>query len=187
MPLDFMSADLPAGYRSTAACCHTKIQKDFRVIWVADCNYVIRFYVRRQPKDTRRPPSHKNSKEMADILIWLLILGYIGPLILIMLLDFRSAAPPAVKGSPAARHKTKFKRDDRYMVMGVDFGVIWVADFNNVIRFYVRRRPKDTRRPPSHQISKEMTRYIFMGIDFGVIRVAYFNNVIRFYVRLPAR
>ena len=71
--------------------------------------------------------------------------------------------------------------------MGVDFGVIWVADFNNVIRFYVRRRPKDIRRPPSHQNSKEMTQYIVMGIDFGVIWVAYFNNVIRFYVRLPAR
>ena len=30
--------------------------------------------------------------------------------------------------------------------MGIDFGVIWVADFNIAIRFYVRRRQKDTRR-----------------------------------------
>ena len=48
--------------------------------------------------------------------------------------------------------------------MGIDFGVIWVADFNIVIRFYVRRRQKDTRRrqkdtrrPPSHQNSMDMT------------------------------
>ena len=27
--------------------------------------------------------------------------------------------------------------------MGIDFGVIWVAGFNNVIRFYVSRRPFD--------------------------------------------
>ena len=46
------------------------------------------------------------------------------------------------------------------MVMGVDFGVIWAAEFDNIIRFEVRRparRPRVTRRPPSHQNSKEMT------------------------------
>ena len=41
--------------------------------------------------------------------------------------------------------------------MGIDFGVIGAADFNNAIRFYVRRRLKDNRRPPSDQNSKEMT------------------------------
>ena len=46
------------------------------------------------------------------------------------------------------------------MVMSVDFGVIWAAEIDNVIRFSVRRpsrRPRVTRHPPSHQHSKEMT------------------------------
>ena len=60
-------------------------------------------------------------------------MGLFGLLNSIMSLDFRSAAPPAVQGSPAVT--PKFKGDDRYMVMGVDFGVIWAAEFNNVIRF----------------------------------------------------
>ena len=44
--------------------------------------------------------------------------------------------------------------------MGVDFGVIGAADFDNDIRFHVRqpvRRLRVTRRPPSHQNLKEMT------------------------------
>ena len=50
--------------------------------------------------------------------------------------------------------------------MGIVFGVIWVADFNNTIKFYVHRlarrprvtrRPMFTRRPPSQQISKKVT------------------------------
>ena len=57
-----------------------------------------------------------------------------------------SPPPPAVT--------SKFRWDDRFIVMVVDFGGIWAADFDNAIRFYVRRRPKDTRRPPSHQNSK---------------------------------
>ena len=28
----------------------------------------------------------------------------------------------------------KFKRDDRYFVLELDFGVIWVADFDNAAR-----------------------------------------------------
>ena len=63
-----------------------------------------------------------------------------------------SPPPPAVT--------SKFRWDDRFIVMGVDFGVIWAADFDNAIRFHVRRparRLRVTRRPPSHQNSKEMT------------------------------
>ena len=44
--------------------------------------------------------------------------------------------------------------------MGVDFGVIWAADFDNDIRFNVRRtarRLRVTRRPPSHQNIKKTT------------------------------
>ena len=51
--------------------------------------------------------------------------------------------------------------------MGIDFRVIWVSDFNNTIIFYVRlppRRPRVTRRPPSHQNAKKMT-----DIDISVI------------------
>ena len=70
------------------------------------------------------------------------------PLIAIPPLDFMPAGTP------------KLNSDDRYIVKGDAFGVIWTADFDNVIRFYVRRparRPKDNCRPPSHQNSKEMT------------------------------
>ena len=48
--------------------------------------------------------------------------------------------------------------------MGIDFGVIWAADFNNAIRLDVRRptrRPKVTRRPLSQQNSKKMTDISF--------------------------
>ena len=38
--------------------------------------------------------------------------------------------------------------------MGIDFGVSMVADFNNAIRFYVRR---PTCRPPSYQNIKKTT------------------------------
>ena len=44
--------------------------------------------------------------------------------------------------------------------MGIDFGVIWAADFDNTIKFYLRRparRPTVTRRPPSHKSLKDMT------------------------------
>ena len=64
--------------------------------------------------------------------------------------------------------------------MGIDFGVIWATDFDDDIRFYVRRparRPNVTRRPPSHKKSKDMKdRYVVMGINFGVIWASDFNN-----------
>ena len=44
--------------------------------------------------------------------------------------------------------------------MGIDFGDIWATDFDEAIRFHVRRPAhwlRVTRRPPSHQNSKEMT------------------------------
>ena len=86
---------------------------DFGVIWAADFNNDIRFYVRRptrRPKDTRRPPSHQNSKIMTDISLWVSILGLFGPLISIMTLDFTSAAPPAGQRTPAARRHTKIQK-----------------------------------------------------------------------------
>ena len=44
--------------------------------------------------------------------------------------------------------------------MDIDFGVICAADFDNAIRFHVRRparRLRVTRRPPSHQNIKKTT------------------------------
>ena len=44
--------------------------------------------------------------------------------------------------------------------MGVNFGINWATDFNNVIIFYVHRtshRQGVIRRPPSHQNSKKTT------------------------------
>ena len=86
---------------------------DFGVIWHADFNNVISFYVHRTFRRRgviRRPPSHQNLNEMTGISLWVSILGFIGPLIPIMPLDFRSAAPPAVQGSPATRRLTKIQR-----------------------------------------------------------------------------
>ena len=86
---------------------------NFGVNWAADFDNAIRFKVRRparRPKVTCRPPSHQNLKEMTDILLWVSIFWFIGPLIPIMSLDFRFAAPPAVQGSPAARRHTKIHR-----------------------------------------------------------------------------
>ena len=73
-----------------------------------------------------------------------------------------SPPPPAVT--------SKFRWDDRFIVMGVDFRVIWAADFNDVIRYYVRlpaRRPRFTRRPPSHQNS-EMTDIMLWASILGI-------------------
>ena len=81
---------------------------DFGVIWTADFNSAIRFYVRRparRPRVTRRPPSQQNSKEMTNIALWVSILGLFGPLISIMPLDFMSADPTGGKGSPAVTPK----------------------------------------------------------------------------------
>ena len=97
---------------------------DFGVIWAADFNNGIRFYVRRptrRPKDTRRPPSHQNSKEMTDVSLWVSILGLFGPLISIMSKDFTSAAPTADKGSPAARRHTKIFRTQQIYHYGCRF------------------------------------------------------------------
>ena len=63
--------------------------------------------------------------------------GVIWVLISLMPLYFTSADPPAGRGSPAVTPKPK--RVDRYIVMGIDLGVIWVADFINTTIFYVRR------------------------------------------------
>ena len=70
---------------------------------------------------------------------------------------FTGVRPPP---TPPPAVTPKFKRDDRCTVMGIDFGVIGVADFNNAIRFYVRRptrRSRVTRRPPSHPNIKKTT------------------------------
>ena len=67
--------------------------------------------------------------------------------------------PPA-KGHPPPAVTPKFKGDDIYIVIGVDFGVIEAADFKNAIRFYVcrpTRRSRVTSRPPSHQKIKKTT------------------------------
>ena len=77
---------------------------DFRVIWVADFNNVIRFYVHRparptrvarQPRVTRRPLPHHNSKKMTYISLWVSILEVFGPLNSIIRIYFTSATPPA--------------------------------------------------------------------------------------------
>ena len=73
--------------------------------------------------------------------------------------------------------------------MGIDFGVILAADFNNVIRFYVCRPGRQLRltsRLLSHQCSNRKDMYNVMGIDFGVILAADVKNALRFEIRLPA-
>ena len=57
--------------------------------------------------------------------------------------------PPAVT--------SKFRGNVIYIVMGVEFGVIWAADFNNGIKYEVRRRSPAKGHPPSHQNFKITT------------------------------
>ena len=111
---------------------------------------------------------------MTDISLLVSFFGLLGALISIMPLDFTPIAPLAGQGSPAGQWlpaaTPKFKEDEKYIIMGIDFGVIWAADFDYDIRFYVRRpasRPRITRRPPTHQKSRKMTNislwYRFWG------------------------
>ena len=75
----------------------------------------------------------------------------------------RPPPPPPPIAATAARRRTKIpKRWQICIVMGIDFGVIWAADFDNDIRFYVRRlarRPTVTRRPPLHQNQRRWQIY----------------------------
>ena len=80
--------------------------------------------------------------------------------------------PPTPPLKPAPAVTPKFKRDDRCIVMGIDFVVIGAADFNNDIRFYVRRptrRSRVTRRPPSHQNIKKTTDVSLWVLILGLL------------------
>ena len=102
---------------------------------------------------------------MTDISLWASILGLFGPLIPIMPLDFKSADPPVGKGSPVVV-TTKFLRDGRYIITGIDSWVICP--------------PAKGHPPPAVTPKfKRDDRYIVMGINFGVIWAADFNNAIR--------
>ena len=152
--LYFTSASPPAGQESPPAVTPKCKEDDryivmginFGVIHAAEFDNAIRFYFRRparRPGATRRPPSHQSSKKMTNISLRVSILGLFGPMNSIMLLDFTSAAP-----------------DDRYILMGIYFGVIWAADFDDDIRFTVGRpvhRSRVTRRPRHIKILKNMT------------------------------
>ena len=76
--------------------------------------------------------------------------------------------PPTPPLTPPPAVTPKFKRDDRCIVMGIDFWVIWVADFNHVVKFL---RPPAKGHPPPTVMPrfKLNNRYIVMDVDFGVI------------------
>ena len=57
------------------------------------------------------------------------------PLILIVPLDMRSSKPTAGQGPTAARRHTKILRKRHIIIMGVDFVVIWAADFDNAFSY----------------------------------------------------
>ena len=148
---------------------------DFGVILAADLKNALRFHVRwpnRRLRVTHRSPSHQNSKKLTDISLWVSILGLFWPLISIMPIDRRSAgqeSPAASQGSPAARRHTKILKNDIYINIGIDFGVIWAADFNNVKRFYVcrpTRRPADTRRHTKMFRKQQIYRYKYRFYDY---------------------
>ena len=46
---------------------------------------------------------------------------------------------------PTSAATPKFKEDDSYIVKDINFGIICAADFNNAIRFYVRRPARRLR------------------------------------------
>ena len=64
--------------------------------------------------------------------------------------------------------------------MGIDFGVNWAADFDNAIRFKVRRPARQQRvtlRPPSHQNSKQLTDISLWVSILGFYWATDFDNV----------
>ena len=92
------------------------------------------------------PPSNQNSKEMTDKSLCKSTLGLFGPMSSIMSLDFMSAGEGKIqrignefKGQPPAVVTPKFIGEDKYIVMGIDIGVIWATNFNYIIRFRVHR------------------------------------------------
>ena len=142
------------------------VQDDFRNIQNKNLSAAAHHHRRRPSPPPPLAVAPKFQRDDRYVSLWVSILGLLGPLISIMTLDFTSAASPAGQRSPAARRYTKIKEDDRYIVIGIVFWVIWIADFNNAIRFYahrparrqgVTRRSMVTRRPPPHQNSKKMT------------------------------
>ena len=58
-------------------------------------------------------------------------------------LPSRDQPPVAEQPPPAA--KPIFNDDIIHIFMGVDSGVLWVADFDNGLRFYVRRPTRRLR------------------------------------------
>ena len=78
-----------------------------------------------------------------------------GPLIPIMPLDFKSVDPPVGKGSPIVV-TTKFLKDGRYIITGIDSWVICL--------------PTKGHPPPAVTPKFKIDdRYIVMGINFCVI------------------
>ena len=57
--------------------------------------------------------------------------------------------------------------------MGVDFGVIWAADFDNAIRLILGPHPRPPAKghpPPAVTPKfKAANRYFVMGVDFGFL------------------
>ena len=119
---------------------------------------------------------------MTDISIWVSILGLLWPLISIMSSDFRYAPHPPTKGYPPPAVTSKFKGNDRYIVMGVDFSF----QFHQILR-PPHLPPARGHPPPAITLKFKDDRYTVTGVDFGVNWAADFNNAIRFQVRRPAR
>ena len=82
-----------------------------------------------------------------------------GQLISIVPLDKRFAAPAAGKGPTAARRHTKMLRKQHIIIMGVDFGIIWAADFDNAIIYKVRRPAAGQGSPAARKNDKKQTIY----------------------------
>ena len=79
---------------------------DLGAIWAADFDNVIRFHARRPARRLRVTlRENKNSKDLTDVSLWVSILGFFGSLVLIMSLDFTSAALPTGEGSPVGTTK----------------------------------------------------------------------------------
>ena len=100
---------------------------DFGVIWAADFNNVIRFYVRRPAR--RRRVTRRHNKILKSERCNGMRINW--PLISILPLDSCSPIRPALKGHSPPAVTTKMTDID----LGIDDGVIWAANFNTDIRF----------------------------------------------------
>ena len=166
-----------AGQGSPAPRPHNKIQMQkfdnairkkttYLSLWMSIPIMPLVFRSAAPPAGKGSPADYQNFKKTS----WVTILGLFGTLISTVPLDMRFAGQ-----GPTASHRHP-KTAVYHYIIGVDFGVIWAADFDNATSYKVHRptrRPKVTCRPPTRENDKKTT-----DISLLVSILSYFGPLI---------